>query len=861
MPRPRIRLPAALLAAALLPPCAAHAQDAARQDYRLPAAPLEQTLLRIASDAGVALAYDPALLANVSAAPVDGHYNAIEALGRALAGSGFELAPGAGGGLTIRRAVVRPAVDRRAVPSAPRLKVGLRIPAASALASAPPAAAGIATVTVNGARPERADDEDPQRTPTSAYRVDGAELERQNVNTLEELQQLVPGMNVQSTDPSDTQISIRGVGDGGGQASGDQNIGMPSGVAVYLDNVWLPRPGMLGSGLGDIDWVDVLSGAQGTMFGANSTGGVLDIHTRAPSFVPEAAATVSLGQNGYRRVRALLSGPLSDNVAGRLNLIGSETDGAVTNLRNGHNLDSVHSNGARGQLLFRVGDRFRLRLSADYNNTNTTPTSVLVATHAVAGRDTFQTHSAAAGNHVVFGPGVDLDDESRIHVVQGGVSAQAEWTFDSGWRLRSVSSSRYYHATPSTADNLSVRAYYDSGWNTRDRTWSQQFRLDSPVGRAVDYALGFDALGEHLDTVAHTRYGNSTVPVLFYDSASYRNLDVIRYGKLRDRMLSPFAQGTWHAAENVDVTAGVRANVERKGGQFIRQNRSAFNSGFLEEYHTLPSGTLVVTWRPAPGWSTYAAASYGEKSGGLNISSGAAAKAGLDSLYLKPETTRSAEIGVKTAFADQRVLVKADLFQTGVSDFQTQGYDPDTQQTYLLNAGSFRARGAEGTVRVLAGRYWTIDASAVYNDAAYRSYRNARCAPEVTLAPNPPASCDLTGQRVFNAPRLTANVSTRYGWTSEGGLKNFVGARYAWRSWMYGTVDNSAFTRVPGYGLATFSAGTSGRLDQGDWSATLWLNNAFDKTYYRRLVNGDYGSVVGWLGQQRTLGFTLGYRY
>jgi iron complex outermembrane receptor protein len=92
-------------------------------------------------------------------------------------------------------------------------------------------------------------------------------------------------------------------------------------------------------------------------------------------------------------------------------------------------------------------------------------------------------------------------------------------------------------------------------------------------------------------------------------------------------------------------------------------------------------------------------------------------------------------------------------------------------------------------------------------------------------------------------------------------LKNFVSGRYAWRSWMYGTVDNSQFSRVSGYGLAAFSAGTSGKTEQGEWSASVWLNNAFDKTYYKRLVNNEYGSVTGYLGDRRTLGVTLAYRY
>jgi len=748
------------------------------------------------------------------------------------------------------------------IPSAILAALPLLAMSTAQAADAAPAT-DIATVTVTGARAahEREAPTDPQRTPTSSYRIQGAALDKQNVSTLEELQQLVPGINIQSTDPSDMQISIRGVGDGGGQASGDANIGMPSGVAVYLDNVYLARPGMLANGLGDVDWIEVLSGAQGTMFGANATGGVLDIHTRAPSFTPEAALSVSAGEHGYERARAMISGPLSRDVAGRLNLVRSAGDGAVVNLHSGHRLNGGTANGARGQLLFRDSDVFTLRLSADYNNSNSTSTPVLLSTNAFNGKDTYLTHSAAVGNHVVFGPTVDLDDENRIHVVQGGVALEANWTFGGGYRLRAVTSYRYFRSQPTMADGLSVRVYANTGTQVRDRTWSQEVRLDSPAGGPFDYALGLTYLGQHMETLAHTRYAATALPGLFYDSASYRGLDVIRLGTLRDRMLSPFAQGTWHAGSDVDVTAGLRANVQEKGGSFVRYNRVPFNSGYLNEHHTLPSGTLVATWRPAPGLSTYAAASYGEKSGGLNISAGAARQAGLDSLFLKPETTRSGEIGVKAALAQGRVTLKGDVFLTAVSDFQTQGYSVEDQQVYLMNAGSFRSRGVEASAHLAPTRDWEIDVAAVYNDAYYTNYAHARCPPEVTLAASPPASCNLSRERVFNAPRLTYNASARYSWASENGLRSFVGARYAYRSWMFGTVDNSALTRVPGYGLASFSAGTGGTLAHGDWTASVWLNNAFDRTYWRRLVNGDYGSVAGWRGEPRTLGATLAFNY
>ncbi|WP_112937465.1 TonB-dependent receptor [Massilia sp. YMA4] len=730
------------------------------------------------------------------------------------------------------------------------------------LAAAQASQVAIATVTVNGVRQGRAaEPPDPQRTPTSAYRVDGNELQRNNVGTLEELQQLVPGIHIQSTDPSDMQISIRGVGDGGGQASGDANIGMPSSVAVYLDNVYLARPGMLANGLGDVDWIEVLSGAQGTMFGANATGGVLDIHTRPPSFTPEASVTWAAGQRGYQRVNAMLSGPLGASVAGRLNLIRSGNDGAVTNLRTGHRLNGGTATGGRGQLLFKQRDDFALRLSADYNNSNNTPTPVLVATHAFDGKDNYLAHVAAVGGNVVFGPDVDLDDESRIHIVQGGLSAQADWLVGGGYKLRSVTSYRYYRSQPSMADGLSVRIYADTGTAVRDRSWSQELRLDSPAGGIVAYALGLTYLGQHMETVAHTRYAATALPGLFLDSASYRGLDVIRLGTLRDRMLSPFAHGTWHVTPRLDIVAGARANVQEKSGSFVRYNRVPFNTGHLTEHHTLPSGTLVATWRPSAQWRTYAAASYGEKSGGLNISAGAARQAGIDSLFVKPERTRSGEIGARATLAGGRVALQGDVFLTAVGDFQTQGYDPEDQQVYLMNAGSFRARGVEASIRLAPTRAWEIDAGAVYNDAYYTDYAHARCAPEVTLAPKPPPSCNLSGERVFNAPRLTYNASARYSWSAAGGLRSFASARYAYRSWTYGTVDNSAFTRLPGYGLASFTAGTGGRLAHGDWSATVWVNNAFDRAYWRRLVNGDYGSVAGWRGEPRTLGATLAYNY
>ncbi|MEK6424284.1 MAG: TonB-dependent receptor [Burkholderia gladioli] len=857
---PLARRTLSMLTAALFMTATAHAQVNGVHAFHLAAQPLNRTLLTIAAESGVPLVYDPKLVATLSASPVDGKLTAAQAIAQALRGTGLEVASTDGRSLAVRRAATPPAATPEA--HAPKVDRPVR-PVARPAQPEPEPTTVLSAVTVSGARSRP--HVDAQRVPTSSYRVTGKELEEQHIDSLADLQRVVPGLNIQTTDPSDTQITIRGIGDGGGQTSGEQNIGMPSSVAVYLDNVYLPRPGMLGGALADIDYVDVLSGAQGTLFGANSTGGVVDIHTPLPSFKLTGAQSLSFGSRGYVQNKTMLSGPLSDTLAGRIDFVHSSNNGDVTNVHNGDSVNGSSVNAVRGQLLWKPNAKLSVRLSADYSNENDTPTSVLYSSNAVNGVNTFLTHSALVGNHVLYGGtshDVDIDDENHIHFVQGGTSAEINYKFDNGFNLRSVSAYRYFNYTPSVADGLSVPVYANSGTQILDRSWSQDFRIDSPHGKYFDYAFGATYLGENEATQAFTRYANSTLPGLYYGSAAYNNLDVIRYGTLHDETWSAFTQGTFHVNPRFDVTAGVRLTYDKKGGQFIRYNKANINTGYLVQYNTLPSATLGFKYKLTQDLDSYLALSYGEKSGGLNVSAGAASKAGDGSLQIKPERTKSAELGIKGDLLNGDLQAKADVFITYVNAFQTQSYDPSTDSTYLMNAGTFRSRGFETSLQYEPDNHWTVQAAAVYNDARYLNYHNAICPPEITLGPaGATGVCNLSGRQVFNAPKLTLSASVRYGWKSSNGLSSYVSATYSYRTWMYGTVDDSSFTRVPGYGVAGLSAGTGGKFGPGSWSASIWVTNLFNKTYYRRLTESDYGSVIGWIGDPRTIGGTLTYRF
>ncbi|SLM62519.1 MULTISPECIES: TonB-dependent receptor [Dickeya] len=721
-----------------------------------------------------------------------------------------------------------------------------------AASTAKPQAVQLKRVQVNAQRRKA------QQQTTLASVVEGKTLEQDRLYRFEDVSQAVTGLDIAAADALDTRVTIRGIGDGGGS---EINIGMPSSVGLFLDGVYLSRPGMLSNDLLDIDSLSVLKGPQGTLYGFNTTGGAAEIRSRKPTFTPQASLEQSFGQRGYVQSKLMASGPLGGDWAGRINLSHTEKGGYVENVQTGHQLGGSNSNGIRAQALYQPDETFSLRIIGDYSDATSYPVISLVDSYPVGGVDQFRARAAAVGAQVVSGRQVALDDETKNRVAQGGGSVEANWRLNNGYTLNSLTSLRYFRFLPATADGLSIPLYHDSGADVHDRTWGQRFWVDSPKGGVAEYSFGVDYWGENLDTFAHDRYYNNARVTRWYGNTSNTGKFVQRFGELEDTVYSVFARSTWHLGDTFDLTTGVRETYEKKTGAFRRINKNDFDSGALSQTNHLPSATVSLNWYATPNITPYLTLAYAEKAGGLNISSGAAKQAGIDSLYIKPEKTRAAELGVKTQWWQRRLEWNTALFWSEVSDFQTTAYDEETLSSYLVNAGKFRSRGLESQLALRPADGLTLSLNGTLLDARYQDFRNAKCPAEVTLAANPPASCDLSGERVFSSPQLTYNARIRYEWQAFDNVQAFVAGRWAWRSWAFGTVEDSDFTRIPSYGVLNLSTGVSGKQNNHTWRATLWLNNALDKTYYRTLKAGDYGSAYGVLGEPRTVGVTFGYDF
>src|SRR4051794_32577823 len=150
--------------------------------------------------------------------------------------------------------------------------------------------------------------------PMAVSAVTADNLRNTGATDIRQLNQVAPSLQVFSTSSEGgaARANIRGIGTVG------DNPGLESSVGVFIDGVYRSRSGVGLTELGPLDRIEVLRGPQGTLFGRNTSAGLISIITAKPRFTTEAHAQVDVGNYSSRRVEAGITGPLSDTIAARL---------------------------------------------------------------------------------------------------------------------------------------------------------------------------------------------------------------------------------------------------------------------------------------------------------------------------------------------------------------------------------------------------------------------------------------------------------------------------------------------------------------------------------------------------------------
>lgn len=362
--------------------------------------------------------------------------------------------------------------------------------------------------------------------PIAISAVSGEKLQNTGATDIRALNQVAPSLLVSgATSEVNFTARIRGVGTVG------ENPGLESSVGLFIDGVYRSRTGVGLSELGDIERIEVLRGPQGTLFGRNSTAGLINIVTKGPQFDFGAKGSVTYGNYDYWRVDGSVTGPVSEQLALRLDGVWQKRDGYIKNVTPGApDINDRDRYLIRGQALFEPSDDISFRLIGDYSNrdenccgaTFQNPVRTLrrSATGTVGFEPNllFNTLQALGANYQLPS---DRDTSFlrstattaafpyRSDTKDWGVSGELNWDLG-GAKLASITAYRdYKNAQGQDSDFNALDIIRRTDLQRRFRLFTQELRLQGEAfdGR-LDWLIGGYYANEKLDVSDDFKYGN-----------------------------------------------------------------------------------------------------------------------------------------------------------------------------------------------------------------------------------------------------------------------------------------------------------------------------------------------------------------
>ena len=438
-------------------------------------------------------------------------------------------------------------------------------------------------------------------------------LTNAGVTDIKDLAVIAPGLNVTSTSNEySTTARIRGIGTVG------DNPGLESSVGVVIDGVPRSRNGISFGDLGELSSIEVLRGPQGTLFGANTSAGIINIRTKRPEyeFGAHMQADVSGGGADGWGLAGGVTGGLSDNVAVRLYGARRQRDGFQSvNTHGGPRSTNEDANQdfytLRGQVLFDISDNISLLLGADYTSRDedccaapsivSGPTAPIINALVPGGRE-------MPGSEDPFARIVNSNRDTTQEIEDSGFQGELNWEFD-GFDLTVIASDRSFNIesgqdTDFTGADIVYRNAEDNTVDFDSTTF--EVRL-SGTSEAFDWMVGTyfadetltrrDSIltGAHFEpylsllasggasatTVVDMANAAAAVSALlgnpmpgFTPLAPGQGIPAGAWNVNGDlyvqetESLSFFTHNTWHMTEATDLTVGLRHTSTEKSAVF-----------------------------------------------------------------------------------------------------------------------------------------------------------------------------------------------------------------------------------------------------------------------------------------------------
>ncbi len=669
-------------------------------------------------------------------------------------------------------------------------------------------------------------------------------------------------------------IFLRGIGN----ATFNANQAGP--VGIHRDGIYQGSSVTYGFGLYDLERVEVAKGPQGTLFGRNTTGGVINFVTRKPDAADgvNAQGSATYGRFNAMDFEGAFGAPVGDSAAVRVAAQSLGRDGYVTNKNPASGIGregKIDLWSARGQFRAQAGAvDVLLGLHGAQNRSDVTPGKQLGVVCPAAVRVPVL---GACTDFLGFRESTDLRSNStNIRAVDRVDSWGADGTLSWVGDGVTVTSQTAFDANHRRLANDSDSGPYTEATTnavTRYRQFSQEVHALSAAGGPLTWIAGANYYSD--DLVAFTAFNLTAL-----GPGSLSQFFTVPEGAAqmlhqRTESTAAFGEAGYALVPGLTVTAGARWTHDKRSADI---NAFLFNTANLAAAfvdRTLASARLLVPTIPAMlterGWSRwsgrgvvsyevqpqvliYAGVARGFKGGDFN---GGALFAPTEANITGPEYVTSFEAGVKGATPDRRIAFDASAFYYDFSDQQVSILVPGSHATLqqLANAGKTGVKGLEADITLRPVEALRIEAKGAFTDARFVRFQRDAGDPTTNLAGNRPAFSPTFS--FAGGARYTANVTEGFAvWTQ-------VDATY--KGGRFFSVDNNPALYQRGVWLVDASL-TLGRKDggrkDGRYSLAAWIKNIGDVGYYGTgLANSGLGFLEVIPGPPRTFGLTLSAKY
>jgi iron complex outermembrane receptor protein len=663
-----------------------------------------------------------------------------------------------------------------------------------------------------------------QRLPLAVTAFNSEKVEDFRLWNSKDLSGIVPGLYASNPGDGRNVISIRGI----------TSTSYDPAVTTYIDGVsqfnldtYIPQ-------LFDVERIEVLRGPQGTLYGRNAMGGIINVITKQPSNRTQGFVELNAGNYSSGRYVAGIRTPLVRNKL-FLGVTGlyEHTDGFYKNAYTNSSFDKQHALGGNYSLHYLPAERWKIVLNVKHLANRNNGAFPLAGSLSDALADPFTVNQDAVTELVDN----TFNASASIQYFARSVNITSQTAYQSNYR---------YYKTPIDADfgpidGITIINNYGPVWN-KVKALTQEIRFASVSPSRLKWTGGLFLFAQQSPTKQATHFGKDAAMVGSPDI----DYAIINSSKIKNKGAAVYTQLSYALDKKWEISGGLRYDYQHTSanvlGEYLPDGapdpvfETRSDTTATAHYNAI-SPKVSISLQPSKNNNLYLSFSRGYRTGGLTQLSSDPSQPPL--YAYKPEYSNNVEFGSKNMLLNNRFRVNAAVFYTSVTNAQVPSLILPDAVTITRNAGQLKSKGIEAELAATLIKGLELMYNIGYTHAEYTTLKLSQGGAEV----------DLKGNKQIFTPDITSMLAAQYSLDlcKRAAIKLVVRGEWFYNGTTYFDFANNI--RQAPYHLLNARLGITSR----HLELMLWARNLADKKYIAYAY--DFGAVH--LGRPATYGVTV----